>query len=631
MSAEYSNNKKAAPTPAAAGAGAPKPASSSTTDPTTSSCTQSPFLLDVPLFSILLKPLAATLGPIWSMICRIRWILMTRPLKTRILPKYFPSLLSLPKVKHFPHICYGEVLFLAPIVIIILLSVDTSIWNKDVEDSGSMAGLPILAIFLTANKSNSLITFALGIPYERMIIWHQLWSMTAVAAGGLHLYCAYYLGETDDRRLLLDSISTSSTSINYNNNISDERYLSGSGDGNCNGFGKGDGNGDGKISIHGLNGGTPNFVKFALDGDTNTTGTIALLVMAILVATSLISSIRRFAFELWYIPHVIGALIAAIFAFIHGSDEGIIVIIWWSIDLFTRYVLMAGILYPKNATLRLLESSDVSDGVHGPNIVELSFPKPTNFEYEAGQYIMIAIPKLSYTQFHPFTISSSPHQDTVTLHMKALGRWTKKLVTLAKGNHEVSFLMEGPYGKLMVELENQERYKMVLMISGGIGVTPMHSIANSLLHQRDTENREIKRLHFVWAVRSLDMLKVMQDTGARGSDGAAAGSSILDQKLMVNEDGSGGDDVELSVYLTKNTLALTENMDRVKTGRPNFDQIFQDMKNKAVEEGEAFVAVCVCGPGVMVDACRDACRRYSDGVCKGGGVTFDFHEETFEL
>ena len=288
---------------------------------------------------------------------------------------------------------------------------------------------------------------------------------------------------------------------------------------------------------------------------------------------------------------------------------------------------MAGILYPKNATLRLLDSSDVPDGVHGPNIVELSFPKPTNFEFEAGQYIMIAIPKLSYTQFHPFTISSSPHQDTVTLHMKALGRWTKKLVTLAKGNHEVSFLMEGPYGKLMVELENQERYKMVLMISGGIGVTPMHSIANSLLYQRDTENREIKKMHFVWAVRSLDMLKVMQDTGDRGSDD---GSSILDQKLMVNEDGSGGDDVELSVYLTKNTLALTENMDRVKTGRPNFDQIFQDMKNKAVEEGEAFVAVCVCGPEVMVDACRDACRRYSDGVCKGG-VTFDFHEETFEF
>ena len=479
-----------------------------------------------------------------------------------------------------------------------------------------MAALPLLPIFLTANKTNSLITFVLGIPYERMIIWHKLWAMTAVAAGGLHLYCAYYLGQNHDRRLLLDSISTSTN--DYTGSISDERYLSGD-------------SGESHFSIHGLNSGTPNFLKFTLDGDTNTTGAITLLTMAILVVTSSITSIRRFAFELWYIPHIIGALVAAIFAFIHGASEGILVIIWWSIDLLTRYVLMAGILYPKSATLRLL----ISDDNGNDGIVEMSFPKPKNFEYEAGQYIMIAIPKLSFTQFHPFSISSSPHQDTVTLHMKALGRWTKKLVKLAKENGgEVSFLMEGPYGKLMVELENRKRYNMVLMISGGIGITPMHSIANSLLHQRDVEEREIKRLHFVWVVRSLDMLRAMQDTGDRSSDGAGgaggSSSSILDQKLMVNEIGSGGDDVELSVYLTKKTLTQEENMDKVKMGRPNFDEIFQGMKDKALEEGETSVAVLVCGPGVMVDVCREACRRYSDGVCRGG-VTFDFHEETFEL
>jgi NADPH oxidase len=609
MSVEYEYSKKNTKE-AAAALGLEPPATATSTNTTTA-----PFLLDVPLFSILLKPLAATLSPIWNMICRIRWI-MTRPLNTRILPTCFPSLLSFFKLKHIPHICYGEVLFLVPIAIIILLSVDASIWNKSVTDSGKMAALPLLPIFLTANKTNSLITFVLGIPYERMIIWHKLWAMTAVAAGGLHLYCAYYLGQNHDRRLLLDSISTSTN--DYTGSISDERYLSGD-------------SGESHFSIHGLNSGTPNFLKFTLDGDTNTTGAITLLTMAILVVTSSITSIRRFAFELWYIPHIIGALVAAIFAFIHGASEGFLVIIWWSIDLLTRYVLMAGILYPKSATLRLL----ISDDNGNDGIVEMSFPKPKNFEYEAGQYIMIAIPKLSFTQFHPFSISSSPHQDTVTLHMKALGRWTKKLVKLAKENGgEVSFLMEGPYGKLMVELENRKRYNMVLMISGGIGITPMHSIANSLLHQRDVEEREIKRLHFVWVVRSLDMLRAMQDTGDRSSDGAAgaggSSSSILDQKLMVNEIGSGGDDVELSVYLTKKTLTQEENMDKVKMGRPNFDEIFQGMKDKALEEGETSVAVLVCGPGVMVDVCREACRRYSDGVCRGG-VTFDFHEETFEL
>ncbi len=298
----------------------------------------------------------------------------------------------------------------------------------------------MMAVFLTANKSNSLITFALGVPFERMITWHVLWSLCAVATAGLHLYCAYFEGENDNRRRRLSGCP------HY------ERLLHGDGDGH-----DGDGDGDGGNSIFGLNGPNPNLFKFLFDGDNNTTGTVALLAMAALVVFSLFPIFRRWAFELWYIPHVAGAVVAGIFAVIHGA-EIVVVLIWWAIDVATRYVLMAGILYPHKASLRVLPG----------DIVQISFPKPkSTFHYEAGQYVMISIPKLSFSQFHPFTVSSSPHQPQVTLHIKALGRWTRRLKELAETQSEVSFLMEGPYGKLMVELENENRYKMMLLVSGG--------------------------------------------------------------------------------------------------------------------------------------------------------------------
>ena len=260
--------------------------------------------------------------------------------------------------------------------------------------------------------------------------------------------------------------------------------------------------------------------------------------------------------------------------------------------------------------------------------MEVSFRKPNNFYYEAGQFVMIAIPSLAFSQFHPFTVSSSPHQGTVTLHIKVLGRWTRKLSEIAEKHEEVSFLMEGPYGRLMVELENRERYKMMLMISGGIGVTPMQSLTNELLYEAQSDGRELKKLHFVWAIRSLEMLQAMKDTGNEiTSDPSIYGKNDLAKGVF-----------EFSLYLTRKNInddtaidnienALVGNSDiNLRQGRPDLDQTFQKMKKAAVEEGERYVAVCVCGPRVMVDACRDASRRYSDR-----NVQFDFHEETFDL
>lgn len=533
-------------------------------------------LNDVPLFSILFRPLLFIIKPLWDVLCSIRWLL-SRPMNMAVLP--FCTMPLIYPFKYIPHFTIGEVLFLAPIVVLVYLSYESSFANPNIEESGGKAEIAMIGVFLTANRSNSLITFIFGIPFERLVKWHKLWGFLALATATMHMWCAYAIANR--RRILGDSEDEES-------------------------------NDGGSPTFYSLNGPSPNFIKYLTETDINFSGTIALIAMIALVVPSIFSIFRRWFFELWYFPHVISALVALIFALVHKAGNVVLVLIWWGVDIATRYILMSGCLYPNTATLKNLPGG----------IVELSFPKPGSFEYDAGQFVMVALPKLGFAAFHPFTISSHPHQEYVTMHIKALGKWTQRLQALALTKMtNVSIMIEGPYSSLAVNINDRKRYKMVMLVSGGIGVTPMYSIGNDLLHQIVHDDRNLKKMKFVWCIRSMDLLHSFQEVGAINS-----GVKVFDQVTGVSSDV-----LNLDVYLTNKKYRDIENhhdYPEVKMGRPDFEKIFKEMHDDALKEQESAVAVLACGPSPLMDTVRDSCRRWSSAC---GGVKFDFHEETFEL
>jgi hypothetical protein len=46
--------------------------------------------------------------------------------------------------------------------------------------------------------------------------------------------------------------------------------------------------------------------------------------------------------------------------------------------------------------------------------------------------VCICIPAISWYEWHPLSISSSPHESEFSLHFSAVGSWTKKLQALIK-------------------------------------------------------------------------------------------------------------------------------------------------------------------------------------------------------
>ncbi len=110
------------------------------------------------------------------------------------------------------------------------------------------------------------------------------------------------------------------------------------------------------------------------------------------------------------------------------------------------------------------------------------------------------MPELSHLEWHPFSISSSPHHENVSFHIRVLGDWTRRLEAIV-GTIEKKLVVwiDGSYGNPSIDIDS-DKYKIFLMVSGGIGITPLQSITNSLLEQH-SRGRPLKKLFFIWSVR----------------------------------------------------------------------------------------------------------------------------------
>ena len=66
-----------------------------------------------------------------------------------------------------------------------------------------------------------------------------------------------------------------------------------------------------------------------------------------------------------------------------------------------------------------------------PDVVEIQFNKPS-FKYKAGQWLFLQVPSVSKYQWHPFTITSCPHDNYVSVHVRQVGDFTQTNVFVAK-------------------------------------------------------------------------------------------------------------------------------------------------------------------------------------------------------
>lgn len=151
---------------------------------------------------------------------------------------------------------------------------------------------------------------------------------------------------------------------------------------------------------------------------------------------------------------------------------------------------------------KILGSKTSKDGKR----VMIDIEKPSGFRYLPGQYLLLFVPEVSYFQWHPFSICTTPESKYVRLIIEEAGGWTKSLLKLMKecedGKRKYPFVhLDGCFGAPSDLAIHSKRSIMI-----GVGITPflsfLYNKAEQLENPKLKDNFSICEYnHFYWVTR----------------------------------------------------------------------------------------------------------------------------------
>lgn len=163
--------------------------------------------------------------------------------------------------------------------------------------------------------------------------------------------------------------------------------------------------------------------------------------------------------------------------------------------------------------------------------------------------------------------------------------------------------LDGPYGSFSVRLQD---YKLLVLVAGGIGVTPMASLLQELLAAGAPPGA---RFHLVWACRGIEPFTGwFPDLLARLQESPQGSMTLFD-----TSNGKGGEE-------GGGAPPLPGPGGKATGGRPDLPTLFQSLlRDHGLEAAPGDVAVLACGPAALVGDAQVAARR----------LGLAFHKETF--
>ncbi|GMI90657.1 respiratory burst oxidase homologue D [Hibiscus trionum] len=336
------------------------------------------------------------------------------------------------------------------------------------------------------------------------------------------------------------------------------------------------------------------------------------------------------------------------------------------------YVAVPVVLYACERLTRAFRSSIkpvkiLKVAVYPGNVLSLHMSKPQGFRYKSGQYMFVNCSAVSQFEWHPFSITSAPGDDYLSVHIRTLGDWTRQLKTVfsevcqpppagksgllrAEGAN-TSFpkiLIDGPYG---APAQDYKKYDVVLLVGLGIGATPMISIVKDIInnmkmeedsypgsslengnynHKNKSSNSKgfkTQKAYFYWVTReqgSFEWFKGIMNEVAEMDEKRVI--ELHNYCTSVYEEGDARSALITmlqSLHHAKNGVDVVSGT-RVKShfAKPNWRQVY---KKIALHHPDARIGVFYCGAPALTKELRQLASDFSHKT----STKFEFHKENF--
>jgi predicted ferric reductase len=308
---------------------------------------------------------------------------------------------------------------------------------------------------------------------------------------------------------------------------------------------------------------------------------LAVIFFIVIVGSSIYIVRKKLKYEWWYWVHLMTYLAIA-FAWGHqlklGQDfvSKPFTYYWYFIYIFVfGNVLFFRFFLPVFNFFRFkFYVSDIVKETDEATSVYISGSNLSNFRIKPGQFMLLKFLHPKYIlQTHPFSLSKFPDGNTLRLTIKSVGDFTQTIPQIPKGT---KILIDGPYG---IFTEKVQKKSKVLLIAGGIGITPIRSLTEQFA-------KEEKNIVVMYSN------KFVKDTVFKNELDALSKSYNFPVHYFYSQEGT--------------------------TGRLDVEKIVAvvpDVKDRDVY---------ICGPGVMMNA-------LADGLEKNGVKREQIHFEEFKL
>ncbi|KAF8379606.1 hypothetical protein HHK36_029047 [Tetracentron sinense] len=382
----------------------------------------------------------------------------------------------------------------------------------------------------------------------------------------------------------------------------------------------------------------------------------------------------------WYSHH----LFVIVYALLIIHSIFLYLVHKWYLKTTWMYLSVPVLLYAGERTLRFFRSGFypvrlLKVAIYPGNVLTLQMSKPPQFRYKSGQYMFVQCPAVSPFEWHPFSITSAPDDDFLSIHIRQLGDWTQELKRVFSEVCEApvagksgllradettkkslpKLLIDGPYG---APAQDYRKYDVLLLVGLGIGATPFISILKDLLNntvkmeeQADsnsdfsrtseysagtTDSNSLSRVspkrrkalkttnaYFYWVTReqgSFDWFKgVMNEVAELDQRNVIEMHNYL---TSVYEEGDARSALITMVQAlnhAKNGVDIVSGT-RVRThfARPNWKNVFSRTCSK---HPNARIGVFYCGAPVLAQEISKLCYEFN----QKGSTKFDFHKEHF--